>query len=197
MTPAPFTPECFSLHKFRRIALFTLCLVSFFGVTRLYDDFGNAAYCTLCYPFQEKDTGRSRFLSSSNVEQILDAQNTRNYTDNEESSAAWNIFSPAVPGTPGILRITVKKDRDVFVFFPRLEGAESSVTVYAEDDPYQRRLFTLRGKDGQWTEMGRQYVLDLRCAPYGWSRKDVDVKLVIIMTGKWSQIWHLGSAVLF
>lgn len=194
------SPPVKELSEDRKRTVFgtiVLSLALFCSITLAYDNFWNSVLCAFYFPFEDKDTGRTKFLFCSNVEQVLDGDNSRNLADNAESGADWRVFSPASPGEPAVLRVTVKKDRDVVFFYPRLEGADSSVVVYAEDGPGLRRLFALQGKKGLWTEMGRQYVLDLRSAPYGWVRKDVDVKLTIVLTGKWSQVWHLGSAVLF
>lgn len=190
-------PGLFQFQKFTIFGAIALSLALFCGTALLYDNFWNSVLCTFYFPFADKETGGSKFLSCSNVEQVIDEDNSRNLADNAEPGTDWRVFAPSSPDAPAVLRITVKKDRDVVIFYPRLEGEESSIVVYADDGSHQRRLFALQGRKGAWTEMSRQYRLDLRSAPYGWFRRDVDVTLLIVLTGKWSQIWHLGSVVLF
>ena len=178
-----------------RLGLAVLLLACFLGATRFYDDFANCVLCTLIAPFQARTTNKVHFLSCSNVLQTV-SRDAATVRDASEPGTPWDFFTPA-DGHRAELRVTLKKDRDTVLFYPRVSGSDGAVIVYAEDGVYRRRLFALHGTEGQWTAMGQQFTLDLRCAPYGFSAKDLDVSLVIVLTGKWSQLWHLGSAIFF
>ncbi|MFU2207809.1 hypothetical protein [Solidesulfovibrio sp. C21] len=182
--------------KLRLFALVALLVACFFGATRFYADFSNSVLCTLIAPFRSQTTGKIRFLSCSNVLQTVTLPDAAAVRDMPEPGTPWSFFTSAADRRTEV-RVTVKKDRDTVIFYPRVSGKDSAVTVYAEDGPYRRRLFALHGTDGKWTEMGQQFILDLRCAPYGYSPKEFDEHFLIVLTGKWSQLWHLGPAVFF
>lgn len=181
---------------FRLLALGMLLLGCFFVATLFYADFGNSVLCTIVAPWRAQTTGKSRFFSCSNVLQTILSPQAGEVRDTPQPGTPWSFFTPA-DGKRATVRVTVKKDRDNLVFYPRLSGKDSTVTVYVADGSYRRRLFALRGTDGRWTAMGQQFTLDLRCAPYGYSPKELDEHLLIVLTGKWSQLWHLGPAVFF
>lgn len=94
------SPPVKELSEDRKRTVFgtiVLSLALFCSITLAYDNFWNSVLCAFYFPFEDKDTGRTKFLFCSNVEQVLDGDNSRNLADNAESGADWRVFSPASP----------------------------------------------------------------------------------------------------
>jgi hypothetical protein len=100
---------------------------------------------------------------------------------------------PKDPAQIAILRVTLKKDFDDYVFFPRV-SKESEVLVC--ENRMINVLFRLQGHE-DWTPVGRRYLLNLSCCEHNEDQSQFYVNLLIVLRGPWAQLWLPGNAVFF
>jgi len=171
--------------------LLALCVLVGFGAAAghvLHD-----ARCAVVVPDVDPAPHRARLLGCSNIEQRIDAPLP---PDVPAEVPDWSMFTP---GEEGVARVyvTLRKYAGQVVFYPRLYGADASVTVSEPLGKFSKKLFSLTGRDAGWTPAGDQYALCLSCVENGWSDEDFPVTLEIVLAGRGSQLWHKGDIVFF
>lgn len=156
-----------------------------------YGDFRQSAYCNLVFPLLSPVTGLDRLLSCSNVEQRI-LSGLDQMEDIPASVEGWRIYRPK--GESARILVSVAKDRNEVVFYPRLEGEGAAINVF---ESLNRRLVMLSGKAKQWTPIGEQYSVCLYCMRNGWARNVFPVTLEIVLDGKWTELWHKDGKIFF
>jgi len=157
-----------------------------------YGDFRQAAYCNLVFPFLPPQRGIDRLLSCSNVAQRI-LSGLDQVEDIPASVEGWRVYRPK--GDYARILVSVEKDREALVFYPRLEGEGASIFVF--ETPWKKRLVMLEGKERQWTPIGEQYSICLYCTDNGWARNVFPVSLEIVLDGKWTELWHKDGKIFF
>ncbi len=161
-------------------------------------DMAGTIACDCLAPLVAPAPLRERWRACSDVAQTILPEASSNVASKPSEIEGWDCYGPADPSKPAWLAVRVLKDRDNVVFFPRLAGAKSSVTVLAEDTAQQRRtIFRLTGKGPAWTPLSAQFALDLRCVRYGRSSKDFETVLLLQLSGGSTQIWHKNGTIFF
>lgn len=161
-------------------------------------DLPETVVCDCLAPLTEPVMVRERWRSCSDVFQAIVPESSINVVSRPSEVEGWDCYVPADPAKPGWLAVRLRKDRDSMVFFPRLAGRGSSISVLAEDTAQQRRaIFRLTGKSAAWTPVSGQYALDLRCVRYG--RVDAEFETVVLLrlSGSSTQIWHKNGVIFF
>lgn len=132
------------------------------------------------------------FFKTSTVEQTfsIDAMENCEMRADENQPA---YVTPRDPEKLATLQVTISKDFDDYVFFPRV--SKGSEVLVCEND-ILHVLFRLRGGEG-WTPIGRRYLLDLSCSEHGEEQRQFPVTLILVLRGPWAQVWLPGGAVFF
>jgi len=164
----------------------------------IYSDFPSAFYCGCIEPLESKAPLREKLLPCTSVEQHIEWEHSSNITHAPSSEVdGWEIFSPADPQIPARLTVMVVRDRSEAVWYPRLNGPDSSIELLADDDPGLRLMERIRGRN-EWTPIGAQHVLYLPCLKYDYLKaKNVPTRLVFQLSGRWTQIWARQGDILF
>jgi len=134
--------------------------------------------------------GHEKFISQSAFDQALTLG--ENAAEEDAEVAGWRIYRPADPEKPARIRLTLTGPEEAAVFFPRLEGEGASIAVNAIKDGKASPVFLLTGKKGVWTPISAQYPLNLACY-----RHDGRAELEIVLTGRWTQLWHKDNQIFF
>lgn len=133
------------------------------------------------------------FFPASTVPQTVDLAGAENCElRRDEQGRAF--LAPRDPGRRAVVRITLKKEFDDYVFFPRV--SKGSAVLVCEASP-ENVLFRLEGSDAGWTPLGRRYLLDLSSCEHGAAPHQVDVGLLVVLRGPWAQLWLPADAVFF
>ncbi|WP_075353023.1 glycosyltransferase family 39 protein [Desulfovibrio sp. DV] len=104
----------------------------------------------------------------------------------------WSARTPADPSRPGVIRLTLATSRDRLSFFPRV-GQDGMVRIWATHPNGGRRLlFALQNLTDRWTPISARYEFIVP----DWL-KDQEAVVDLELTGRWSQVWTLGDALLF
>jgi len=186
------------IQKLASKAAFGLCLVAvIIASLMLYDDVFQKTYCVLIDPCLDKTNDSELFLSCSNVRQSVVLNRSVNIRDNMSEQEGWRFYSIDDPSQEGILVIEVIKDRNKFVFYPRLQGKAASIAVVTAENNTMNQLFMLKSRGNDWTPISRQYHVNTYCADHGWLNKQFPLHLTIVLTGQTSQIWHRDGKVFF
>lgn len=132
------------------------------------------------------------FFTTTTVEQRFSLEDMNNCQINYDNSNVAYI-SLQDPKKIGTFRVTIDKDFDDYVFFPRVsQGSE----VIVCEGRMENMLFRLRGEDG-WTPIGRRYLLNLSCCEHNTTLHQFPVTLTIVLQGQWSQVWLPAGAIFF
>lgn len=151
-------------------------------------------YCALAVPAVDPSPRRMRLLGCSNIEQHPFSEET---ADHAAGTPGWRVFTPRPGRKRARVFVTLRKYTGHVIFYPRLSGADSAVTVNEPLGPFSKKLFSLTGHDGRWTQVGAQYPLCLDCVENGWSDEEFPITLEIVLKGRGSQLWHKGDIVFF
>lgn len=161
-------------------------------------DLPETVVCDCLAPLAESAPARERWRTCSDVSQAVLPESSVNVVSRPSDVDGWDCYVPADPGKPGWLAVRLRKDRDAVMFFPRLAGQGSSISVLAEDTAQQRRtIFRLTGKSAAWTPVSAQYALDLRCVRYGRASADFETVVLLRLSGGSTQIWHKNGVIFF
>lgn len=163
------------------------------GALLAYKDFPNAVSCVFpSFPLANA-LRVQRFLPCSSVEQTIVSRSS--LVEQAADIPGWSFFSPEK--NRGALRVRVVKDRDRLIFYPRVSGAESSVTVYEVLGNWKKIIFQLRGEPDTWTPVSAMFPLCFECVENGWANAMQPVEFEVRLEGKWAQLWHKESSVFF
>jgi len=132
------------------------------------------------------------FYTSSTVPQKIDYAKSINIQIKNEGDR--NLICPADPNFPAILYVTITKDFNDYIFFPRVSSG-ADVLVCEPSYPF-KILFRLGGQK-DFTPIANRYLLDLKCSSDGTINQRIDTQLMIILGGKWSQLWLSGGHIFF
>jgi len=140
----------------------------------------------------------ARLFHCSNVRQQIDYEASSNLTSADGDVAGWKVLKAADASSPAVLVVTLTKDRDSLVFFPRLKGRENAVEVYeVYGSGVWHRIALADSPSKEWSEIGRQCRIDLCCVEHGELEKEFDLKLHFVLKGPWAQLWMKDDAVVF
>ena len=154
------------------------------------------AWCELVVPFRSVTDNREKFLCCSNVEQEVSYSEEDNVALSPADVEGWMKLSPRDPARPATIRVKVIKDRDDLVFYPRVGGADSTVSVMQPNGGWPRPLFRLRGQAKTWTSISRQYRLCAACLDNSFDRGYMS-SLEIVLQGPWAQLWTKDGKIFF
>ncbi|EFL50845.1 hypothetical protein DesfrDRAFT_2421 [Solidesulfovibrio fructosivorans JJ]] len=152
------------------------------------------SYCALTLPVVDPVPRHTRLLGCSNMEQRPEWGDA---ADIATDTPGWRMYTPKPGQEEARIVVRLRKYSDRVVFYPRLSGAAASVTVNELLGPFSKKLFSLSGRDGRWTQVGAQYPLCLGCVENGWSDEEFPITLEIVLKGQGSQLWHKGKIVFF
>lgn len=179
-------------------AAFPICLLAVFSAgVAAHDDFFQKTYCMVARPLMSNTDGFEGFRDCSNVRQSVDLGASTNIRDSASESEGWRVYTADDPSRPGILQVTVIKDRSDLVFYPRLQGQDAFISVDTPENNTVNRLFLLKSAGESWTPISRQYNLNLFCADHGWLKKFFPLRLTVILNGRSSQLWHRNGQIFF
>lgn len=140
---------------------------------------------------------KSYFFSCTNIRQRIEHAKFYNVKVEPTDVEGWKMYTAADPEKNAYIFLTVCKDRSQMIFYPRVSQPQSMVTVYSQDGQHKRKLFHIGSQGQGWTEVGMQYALDLSCIGPGDLDKDADIPLVVVLQGKWAQLWFKDDGVFF
>ncbi|GAB6037996.1 hypothetical protein JCM15519_25550 [Fundidesulfovibrio butyratiphilus] len=154
------------------------------------------AWCELAVPFQSVTDNREKLFCCSNVEQEIAYTDADNVALSPADVTGWMTLSPRDPARPARVRVQVIKDRDELLFYPRVGGADSRVSVIQPNGGWPRPLFLLQGREGAWTSISRQYRLCVACLDNSFDR-GYRASLEIVLQGRWAQLWTKDGKIFF
>lgn len=171
-----------------------LSVIAIAAGLRVYPDFLVSVRCACIEPLKAPELSTGKLLPCSNLNQRIDWANSSNIARNPGNDDGWETLSPADPQLPAMLSVVVVRDRDEAVWFPRLSGKESSISLLSDE---RRQIDHIGGAEG-WTPIGAKRTLFLRCLHYGHAgNADVPERVLIRLIGKWTQIWSKQGMVFF
>lgn len=132
------------------------------------------------------------FYDTTTVTQEIDLAGSVNCEVRQDESGK-SFIAPRDPEKLAIVRVTILKDFNDYVFFPRV--SQGSEVLVCENTP-ENILFRLSSGQG-WTPLGRRYLLDLACGEHGDLRKQYHLPLLVVLRGPWAQLWLPGGTVFF
>lgn len=132
------------------------------------------------------------FYDVTTVTQEIDLAGSVNCEVRQDDSGR-SFIAPRDPEQLAIVRVTILKDFDDYVFFPRV--SPGSEVLVCENAP-ENVLFRLSSAEG-WTPLGRRYLLDLTSSEHGGLPKQFHLPLLVILRGPWAQLWLPGGKVFF
>lgn len=132
------------------------------------------------------------FYDTTTVTQEIDLAGSVNCEVRQDESGQ-SFLTPRDPEKMALVRVTILKDFNEYVFFPRV--SPGSEVLVCEDTP-KNILFRLSSTEG-WTPLGRRYLLDLTCGEHGDLRKQYHQPLLVVLRGPWAQLWLPGGKVFF
>lgn len=131
------------------------------------------------------------FYKSSTVEQSIKFRESTNFKIEDQNGI--DVITPESPDDPAVIVLTMKKEYNDYVFFPRVtQGAQ----VFVIESTPREVLFHLEGQSA-WTPMARRYFINLRHSKYGFEDKQIELSIKVVLCGKDAQLWLPGGKVFF
>lgn len=150
----------------------------------------NAAYCACVDEIVPAVYEHEKLKAASSLRQTLEYG--ANAMEAPSEIAGWSVYRPQNPEEPAVMRVSMERSKGEAIFFPRVSGADASVSV-AEIRPEGRaKVFEFKGSPKGWTPIGAQYRLPLRCLG-----ENGRILLEITLRGRWSQLWNKDSTIFF
>ncbi len=177
-----------------RLSPWALAAVFFAAFALGSGHFAHEASRMALLPEIDPPVRRERLLACSNMEQTVSAPGV---ADLPADVPGWEMFAVGPDGAPATVVVTLRKEADRVVFYPRFGEAGASVTVEEPVGPFARKLFSLASRADGWSPVGAQYALRLSCVENGWSAEEFPVTLRLTLTGRGTQLWHRGETVFF
>jgi len=107
-----------------------------------------------------------------------------------EELPGWIVLTPSDPNTPATVRLKVTLGEEGAIFYPRVEGLDSTVVARLTSpgqDP--KELLKLQGLPGRWTPIGARYTLPMT--------QGQECEVAVTLSGPWAQLWTRDGSVVF
>ncbi|HML55886.1 MAG TPA: hypothetical protein PKC79_17465 [Solidesulfovibrio magneticus] len=172
-----------------------LCVAFFVFV---FDKPFERLYRSFASRFKETWTPVVRLLPCSNVMQDILWNESNNVEILPADVDGWTFLAAKDAGRPAIVVVSVHKDREQVLFFPRFSGQQGSVSVYEVIGQGVYNLLARADHHGEgWSDIGRQARIDLLVLEHGFEKKEFRAKIRFVLLGAGSQLWVKDSMVLF
>ncbi len=104
----------------------------------------------------------------------------------------WSVYMVPEGAGAQTLVFEVQAEGAQLLYFPRANGADSSVEVAVLDAGKTSPLARLTGKPGVWTPIGARWTIPLACF-----HRDRPILLQVTLAGPWAQLWVRNGSAFF